>query len=47
VEEFIDSGIEDRQTAVAQKLGFTIRDHSLILYGHCRRTNCTFRRKTS
>jgi len=43
VEEFMDSGIEERQTAVASKLGFTIRDHSLILYGHCRRENCPFR----
>jgi Fur family transcriptional regulator, ferric uptake regulator len=47
VEEFMDSGIEDRQTAVAERLGFGIRDHSLILYGHCRRTNCAFRRKAS
>jgi Fur family ferric uptake transcriptional regulator len=39
----MDSGIEDRQTAVASNLGFTIRDHSLILYGHCRRENCPFR----
>src|SRR6201987_169003 len=37
VEEFVDSSIEERQTAVAQKLGFTMRDHSLILYGRCRR----------
>src|SRR6516164_8267265 len=44
VEEFMDSGIEERQTAVAQKLGFSIRDHSLILYGHCRRENCPFRK---
>ena len=40
VEEFMDSDIEERQNAVAQRLGFDIRDHSLILYGHCRRTNC-------
>src|SRR3984885_7495275 len=45
VEEFMDSGIEERQTAVAGKLGFTIRDHSLILYGHCRRENCPFRNR--
>ena len=45
VEEFMDSGIEERQTSVAQRLGFTIRDHSLIMYGHCRRTNCAFRKK--
>jgi len=40
VEEFVDSGIEERQTAVASRLGFAIRDHSLILYGHCRRSDC-------
>src|SRR5713101_2988854 len=45
VEEFIDSGIVERQTSVAQRLGFTIRDHSLIMYGHCRRTNCAYRKK--
>ena len=44
VEEFVDSGIEDRQTAVATRLGFEIRDHSLILYGHCRRPNCPSRK---
>ncbi len=48
VEEFVDSGIEARQTAVAEKLGFTISDHSLILYGHCQRPNCPHRKhKTS
>lgn len=45
VEEFMDSGIEERQTAVAEKLGFEIRDHSLILYGQCRRNNCAYRKK--
>jgi Fur family transcriptional regulator, ferric uptake regulator len=45
VEEFMDSGIEERQTAVAQRLGFTIRDHSLIMYGNCKRTNCAYRKK--
>lgn len=44
VEEFFDSGIEERQTAVANRLGFEIRDHSLILYGHCRRPNCASRK---
>lgn len=43
VEEFMDAGIEDRQTAVAGKMGFEIRDHSLILYGHCRRKACPYR----
>jgi len=44
VEEFMDSGIEERQTEVAHKLGFEIRDHSLILYGQCRRPNCPYRK---
>src|SRR6202044_2173910 len=43
VEEFMDSGIEDRQGSVAKKLGFEIRDHSLIIYGHCVRLNCAHR----
>lgn len=41
VEEFVDTGIEERQQAVAEKHGFEIEDHSLILYAHCRRVNCT------
>ncbi len=45
VEEFVDSGIEERQTAVARRLGIDIRDHSLILYGHCEQQNCAFRKK--
>jgi Fur family ferric uptake transcriptional regulator len=40
VEEFMDGGIEERQHAVAQRLGFEISDHALILYGHCRKVNC-------
>src|SRR3979411_2280825 len=39
VEEFMDSGIEERQTSVAQRLRVTIREHSLIMYGPCRPTN--------
>lgn len=35
VDEFADAGIEDRQLAVAQRLGYVLRDHSLILYGNC------------
>ena len=45
VEEFMDAGIEERQDQVAQRLGFEIRDHSLILYGKCRRQNCPHRKK--
>ena len=39
-----DKSIEERQTAVANRLGFEIRDHSLILYGHCRRADCPNRK---
>jgi Fur family ferric uptake transcriptional regulator len=45
VEEFVDAGIEDRQTAVAERLGYAMQDHSLILYGRCQRPNCPSRRK--
>ena len=44
VEEFLDSGIEERQTSVAKRMGFEIRDHSLILYGQCRRPGCPGRK---
>ena len=40
VEEFMDGGIEERQHAVAKRLGFEISDHALILYGHCRKPAC-------
>src|ERR1700727_3246897 len=46
VEEFMDSGIEERQGSVAKKLGFEIRDHSLIIYGHWVPRNCVHRAKT-
>ena len=40
VEEFVDPVIEERQKAIADKLGFRISDHSLILYGSCSRHDC-------
>jgi Fur family ferric uptake transcriptional regulator len=43
VEEFMDAGIEERQKAVAAQLGFEIQDHSMILYGRCRKQNCPSR----
>jgi len=46
VEEFMDGGIEERQHTVARELGFEIRDHSLILYGHCRKTKCPHMKQT-
>ena len=33
--EFMDPSIEDRQKSIADKYGFEITDHSLIIYGTC------------
>lgn len=43
VEEFVDAGIEERQSAVAEQYGFSISDHALVIYGRCRRTSCPHR----
>jgi Fur family ferric uptake transcriptional regulator len=40
IEEFCDEEIERRQQSIAQRLGFELTEHSLILYGHCNRTDC-------
>ena len=40
VVEFFDETIEKCQEAVAKREGFTIHDHSLIIYGDCTRENC-------
>ena len=40
VVEFFDETIEKCQQAVAEREGFSIRDHSLIIYGECTRKNC-------
>ena len=40
VTEFVEDTIERLQEKVAKKAGFTIRDHSLIIYGDCTRKNC-------
>jgi Fur family ferric uptake transcriptional regulator len=40
VEEFVDSTIEERQKVIADRLGFDIKDHSLIIYGECRNPKC-------
>jgi len=45
VEEFMDSGIEERQKTVANKLKFEIKDHAMILYGRCKRAACPYRGK--
>jgi Fur family ferric uptake transcriptional regulator len=35
VEEFVDSGIEQRQEEIARERGFSLQEHSLSLYGVC------------
>jgi Fur family transcriptional regulator, ferric uptake regulator len=40
VEEFIDETIEKCQHQIAEKKGFSITDHSLVIYGDCQRENC-------
>ena len=39
VDEFTDSVIEKHQEDIAEKLGFTLTDHSLYLYGVCSKCN--------
>ena len=43
IEEFCDEDIERRQRAIAQRLGFELTEHCLILYGHCARPDCPHR----
>jgi Fur family ferric uptake transcriptional regulator len=38
VVEFVEDVIEERQRAIAAQHGFTIEDHSLVIYGVC--PNC-------
>ena len=38
-----DSALEERQRTVANKMQFDIKDHSMILYGRCKRPNCPSR----
>ena len=44
VEEFVDPEIETRQNAIAQRLGYRIEEHSLVLYGRCQRPDCPARK---
>src|SRR5260364_275438 len=39
VEEFYDAEIEQRQQNIAKSRGFALHDHSLALYGACRKKN--------
>lgn len=45
VEEFMEASIEERQRAVAERLGFELKDHSLTMYGQCIRKDCPRRPK--
>ena len=38
--EFVDEKIENKQKEIAEKNGFRISDHSLIIYGVCDKANC-------
>ncbi|BBE10167.1 MAG: Fur family transcriptional regulator, ferric uptake regulator [Glomeribacter sp. 1016415] len=40
VEEFYDPEIERRQQMIAESRGFVLHEHSLALYGSCRKENC-------
>jgi len=44
VEEFIDEVIEEHQRDIAARSGFELADHSLVLYGACRKPNCPNRK---
>lgn len=44
VEEFYDSEIEKRQTAIAKERGFRLQEHSLSLYADCTKANCVYRK---
>lgn len=41
VAEFYDAEIEKRQKLAAEKLGFTVQDHALTIYGLCKKQPCT------
>ena len=41
VEEFYDAEIEKRQESAAAKLGFTMQDHALTIYGVCKQQPCS------
>ncbi len=45
VEEFMDETIEKCQSRIADKNGFKIIDHSLVLYGECNKQDCPNRPK--
>lgn len=40
VEEFFDPIIEQRQHEIAEKFGYSLRDHAMHLYGVCSNPDC-------
>jgi Fur family ferric uptake transcriptional regulator len=36
VDEFVDEMIEERQKAIAERLGYEMTDHCLYMYGICK-----------
>lgn len=40
VSEFYDAEIEKRQEEAADRLGFTMQEHSLTIYGLCKKQPC-------
>lgn len=45
VVEFMDETIERRQKEIARQNGFTLTEHSMILYGECSDKKCQSNRK--
>ena len=45
VEELYDKVIEKRQQSIAEQHGFTLRDHTMTLYGECNGPDCPGRKK--
>jgi Fur family ferric uptake transcriptional regulator len=43
VEEFFDAQIEACQRTIAQERGFALQEHTLALYAHCTKQDCTRR----
>lgn len=44
VEEFFDRTIEERQEVAAERHGFEVSGHALVIYGNCLRENCPYRK---
>ena len=40
VEEFYDTGIEERQAKIAEERGYRLRDHAMHMYAECTKLNC-------